>query len=208
MAHEAPDPREDPELTMEISLLSDEQLSEIYSWPSERSFRVNMLLDAAGNSSGSDGSSNTLTSYEDRRLLRIIRHDAHVVIVGAQSIRVEGWFLPPHGRLAVLSKSGDIPWDSCPDRSRVTVYPSVSALLHSLTMDEQHILCEGGAATAALLNEAIGFDEIALTRIGEETDEALPAFVSNSIDLQLKSTLVESKTKMTFHFWRRAVEHQ
>jgi riboflavin biosynthesis pyrimidine reductase len=193
---------------VEISLLSDEQLSEIYAWPQERIFRLNMLLDAAGKSVGKDGTSHSLTTQEDRRLLRIIRDQAHVVIVGAQSIRTEGWFLPPHGRLAVLSQSGNIPWETCPDKSLVSVFPNPSALMHALRNSEIHILCEGGISTAKILNDTIGFDEIALSRIGTGKFSQLPEFVSISPDLSLTSTLVDAQNEMTFFYWRRAVEHQ
>ena len=193
---------------MEISLLSDVELSEIYRWPLERSFRLNMLLDASGKSAGNDGTSLSLTSPEDRRLLRIIRDKAQVVIVGAQSLRTEGWFLPPHGRLAVLSKSGNIPWDTCPDKSQVSIYPNVSALLHSLRENEARILCEGGISAATVLNDTIGFDEIALTRVGDGVKDVLPEFINNSTGLELKSSLFDTQKSMTFQFWRRAVEHQ
>jgi hypothetical protein len=193
---------------MEISLLSDEQLSDLYSWPQERCFRLNMLLDSDDSSAGDDGTSNTLTSGEDRRLLRIIRKESDVLIVGAASIRAEGWFLPPQGRMAVLSQSGNIPWDSCPDSSRVSSYPSVSALLHSLRDAEKNILCEGGQATAQLLSETIGFDDLALTRIGTVENAPLPDFLSESSDLAIVSTLSDASHSMTFQFWRRAVEHQ
>lgn len=193
---------------MEISLLSDEQLSDLYSWPQERSFRLNMLLDSDDSSAGNDGTSNSLTSGEDRRLLRIIRNETDVLIVGASSIRAEGWFLPPQGRMAVLSQSGNIPWDTCPDSSRVSNYPSVSALLHSLRESEINVLCEGGQSTAHLLSETIGFDELALTRIGTVENAPLPDFLGKSSDLGLVSTLSDASHSMTFQYWRRAVEHQ
>jgi hypothetical protein len=193
---------------MEISLLSEEQLSDLYSWPQERSFRINMLLDSDDSSTGDDGTSNSLTSGEDRRLLRIIRKESDVLIVGAASIRAEGWFLPPQGRMAVLSQSGNIPWDSCPDSSRVSSYPSVSALLHSLRDSDINILCEGGKATAQLLSETIGFDDFALTRIGTVENAPLPDFLGKSSDFALVSKLSDASHSMTFQYWRRAVEHQ
>lgn len=193
---------------MEISLLSDEQLSDLYSWPQERSYRLNMLLNFDDSSAGDDGTSNSLTSHEDRRLLKIIRKEADVLIVGAASIRAEGWFLPPLGRVAVLSQSGNIPWDTCPDSSRVSSYPSVSALLHSLRDTEINILCEGGKATAHLLSETVGFDDLALTRIGTVEKATLPEFLGNSSDLTLVSTLSDASHSMTFQYWRRAVVHQ
>lgn len=193
---------------MESSLLSDDQLSEVYSWPSGRSFRLNMLLTEEMSSIGADGTSHSLTAKEDRRLLRIIRQAADVIIVGAESVRTEGWFLPPHGRLAVLTKTGNIPWETCPDKSKVSTHPGISSLLHSFHEDEQNILCEGGIATATLLSDTIGFDEVALTRFNSEIGTALPDFIHNTQDLKLESTLTDTQNNMSFQFWRRAVEHQ
>lgn len=192
---------------MEISLLSDEQLRDLYSWPLERSFRLNMLVDSENSSVGSDGTSHSLTSQQDRRLLTIIRKDADVLVIGAASVRAEGWFLPPQGRLAVLSQSGNIPWESCPDSSRVSIFPSVSALVHSLKDHEVRILCEGGIKTASALSQTIGFDELALTRKNTNENEHIPEFISNSADFALISLLRDNSHNMTFQFWRRAVEH-
>lgn len=193
---------------MESSSLTDEQLSQHYVWPSGRSVRLNMVLSLTNETRGVDSTSHTLTTVEDRRILKIIRSNADVVIVGAESVRTEGWFLPPQGRLAVLSQSGDLPWDSCPDSSRVTVYPSVQAIIHSLTQEDQHILCEGGVITAKLIGQQWGFDHIAVTRIGNDPLVALPPFLSDYGDFDLESTLSESNSSMTFQYWRRAVEHQ
>ena len=208
MAHEKTDPREDLSLKMESSSLTDEQLSQHYAWPLGRSVRLNMVLSPADETRGVDSTSHTLTSQEDRRLLKILRSDADVVVVGAESVRAEGWFLPPRGRLAVLSLSGELPWDSCPDPARVMTYPSVQAIVHSLKSEEEHILCEGGVTTAQLIGQQWGFDHIAVTRIGNDPYVALPPFLSDYDDFDLESTLSESNSSMTFQYWRRAVEHQ
>lgn len=207
MANETTDPREDRRLEVESSTLTDEQLSQHYAWPQGRSVRLNMVLNASDEARGVDSTSHTLTSVEDRRILRVIRSDADVIIVGAESVRKEGWFLPPRGRLAVLSSSGILPWESCPDASRVTVYPSVSAIVHSLKNDEDHILCEGGVTAAHLVGQQWGFDNIALTRTGTIPPTVLPEFLSECGDFELQSTLSEQNTLMTFQYWRRAVEH-
>ncbi|MDH6422544.1 hypothetical protein [Aurantimicrobium minutum] len=193
---------------MESSQLTDLQLSELYLWPTTRTFRLNMVLDQSGHSQGVDGTSNTLTSSEDRRILRVIRQPADVVISGAKSIRAEGWFLPPLGRLAVLSRSGNLPWESCPDRSRVHVYPSISALIHSLKEHETHILCEGGLEVAQQLAQQIGFDEIALTRMGRTSDLPLPEALGIGEEVKLCEVLTDTKHNMTFQFWRRAEAQQ
>ena len=193
---------------MESSQLTDLQLSELYLWPTTRTFRLNMVLDQSGHSRGLDGTSNSLTSSEDRRILRVIRQPADVVISGAKSIRAEGWFLPPQGRLAVLSRSGNLPWESCPNRSRVNVYPSISALIHSVKEHETHILCEGGLVVAQQLAQQIGFDEIALTRMGRTSDLRLPEALGIGEEFKLCEVLTDTEHNMTFQFWRRAEAHQ
>lgn len=207
MADETSDQRENARLIVESTQLSDEELLAFYSWPAERSFRLNMLLTADGSAGGSDGTSQSLTSTEDRRILRAIRSQADVVILGGASVRSEGWFLPPRGRLVILSSSGNLPWDSCPDSSRVNVYPTISSFVHSLRESETNILCEGGITTAELVSRQVGFDHIALTRIGTAPDVELPSFISDNKAYELEKCLSEAQTKMTFQYWRRAVEH-
>lgn len=146
-----------------LASLSDGELAEIYAWPEGDSLRLNMLIGPSGNVTGDDGTSHSLTSSADRRLLRIIRKDADAVVVGASSVRAEGWFLPPQGTLVVLSKSGDLPWDSCPDSDRVVVCRSVERLLEWLGEHPGRNLCEGGLSTARALDHVMNFTHIALT---------------------------------------------
>lgn len=193
---------------VESSTLTDAQLAEIYRWPGERTFRLNMLLTADGKAHGVDGTSQSLTSVEDRRILRFIRADADVVILGAQSIRSEGWFLPPRGRIAVLSHSGNIPWETCPDKGRVNVYPSIPALIHSLNELDRNILCEGGLETAAAIALQVGFDDIALTRIDDSSTPAIPESFGNAREYRCDKILTDESNKMSFQFWRRAVVQQ
>ena len=193
---------------VESSTLTDAQLAEIYRWPGERTFRLNMLLTADGKAHGVDGTSQSLTSVEDRRILRFIRADADVVILGAQSIRSEGWFLPPRGRIAVLTHSGNIPWETCPDKGRVNVYPSIPALIHSLNELDRNILCEGGLETAAAIALQVGFDDIALTRIDDSSTPAIPESFGNAREYRCDKILTDESNKMSFQFWRRAVEQQ
>jgi riboflavin biosynthesis pyrimidine reductase len=166
-----------------------------------------MVLAEDGSATGGDGTSRSLTSAEDRRVLRAIRSDADVVLVGAESIRTEGWFLPPRGRLVVLSSTGNVPWETCPELARVNAYPSISAFLHSLQSSEVNILCEGGITTAELVSNQIGFDHIALTRINPAAQDELPSFIHSAADYILEKCLTEAQSHMTFQFWRRAVEH-
>jgi riboflavin biosynthesis pyrimidine reductase len=187
-----------------IQDLSDEQLSELYAWPQSRTLRCNLVLNSENDVKGTDGTSLSLTNKEDRRLLRIIRADADVVISGAESIRAEGWFLPPHGRLCVLSLSGVLPWETCPDRSRVFVYQSVESLIHGLRQHELSILCEGGSVTAELLAQHYGFDEIALSFADSLAVSPLPEVLIQDDNFDLVFHMRDLEHNMAFGLWRRA----
>ncbi|NYE20444.1 dihydrofolate reductase family protein [Microbacterium immunditiarum] len=68
--------------------------------------RLNMITSLTGAASGADGTSDTLTSRVDRSVLGAIRRDADVVVVGAQSVRTEGYVVPKTAHLAVVTSSG------------------------------------------------------------------------------------------------------
>ncbi len=68
--------------------------------------RLNMITSLTGSAAGQDGTSETLTSRIDRSILGVIRRDADVVVVGAQSVRAEGYVVPRSARLAVVTSSG------------------------------------------------------------------------------------------------------
>lgn len=189
---------------LESTQLSDQELKDLYFWPSSTTFRLNLLATPEG-THGADGTSHSITSAEDRRILRAIREEADVLIVGAESVRTEGWFLPPLGRLMVLSSTGSLPWDTCPDTSRVFVAPSAAALLHNISQHETRVLCEGGLRTATVISERIGFDEVALTTLSPKIPPFLN-FLNIRDEFVLHSELTDDAHEMTFRFWRRAVE--
>ncbi|KAA9110529.1 dihydrofolate reductase family protein [Microbacterium rhizomatis] len=68
--------------------------------------RLNMITSLTGSAAGEDGTSETLTSRIDRGILGVIRRDADVVVVGAQSVRAEGYVVPRTARLAIVTGSG------------------------------------------------------------------------------------------------------
>lgn len=70
--------------------------------------RLNMITSLTGSAVGADGTSETLTSRVDRGILGAIRRDADVVLVGAQTVRAEGYIVPRTARLAVVTSSGDL----------------------------------------------------------------------------------------------------
>ena len=87
---------------------SRDRLLELYRPPSTRWLRLNLITSVSGSAAGSDGTSETLTNPADRKLLGVIRELADVVLIGAQSVRAEGFTLPRKARLAIVTRSGDL----------------------------------------------------------------------------------------------------
>jgi riboflavin biosynthesis pyrimidine reductase len=81
-----------------------DRLTELYRPPAEDWLRLNLV----GSATGSDGTSETLTNPADRLLLGVIRMLADVVLVGARSVRAEGYFVPRRAALAIVTSSGDL----------------------------------------------------------------------------------------------------
>jgi riboflavin biosynthesis pyrimidine reductase len=84
-----------------------EQLAELYRPVSAEWVRLNLIGSVSGSATGPDGTSDTLTNPVDRIILKLIRRSADVVVVGAASIRAEGYFIPRSGTLAVVSRTGN-----------------------------------------------------------------------------------------------------
>lgn len=190
-----------------LDQLNSARLAEIYAWPEGHSLRLNMLIGHDGRIVGGDGTSHSLASKTDRELLRLIRADADAVIVGAASVRAEGWFLPPRGMLVVLSASGMLPWSSCPDASRIVVCPTLPDLLQWLRANPGRHLCEGGLMTARVLGREIGYSQIALTsRL--TVDESLAIVTEHpeqySLEFTARAQLINPGSQEGFFLWRRA----
>ena len=174
----------------------------MYSWPPGPWFRVNLVLGPNGQLAGADGSSASLTSPNDRHILKLIRSRADVVIVGAQSIRREGWHLPPHGTMGVVTRS-ELP-AGCPDPERV-VTGSLDEIL-TLTTAESHRLSEGGARVVQGLLERRVVDELCLTMTGANHPRQLelPEWMTLSSSERWRVTQTLSDGKNAFTTWRRA----
>jgi riboflavin biosynthesis pyrimidine reductase len=84
-----------------------ERITELYRLRSPDGVRINLIASVSGSAAGSDGTSETLSSPADRLILKVIRALSDVVVVGAASVRAEGYFVPKDGALAVVSRSGD-----------------------------------------------------------------------------------------------------
>ena len=85
-----------------------DSLAALYAAPRREWLRLNLVSSVNGSAAGADGTSDSLTNSADRTILRVIRSLADVVLVGAASVRAEGYHLPRSSRLAVLTGTGDL----------------------------------------------------------------------------------------------------
>lgn len=84
-----------------------ERLAELYRPPREEWMRLNFIASVSGSVAGSDGTSETLTNRADRLILGVLRSLADAVLIGAASVRKEGYFVPRTAALAIVTGSGD-----------------------------------------------------------------------------------------------------
>lgn len=87
---------------------SRERLAALYTADDSRWLRLNLITSVNGSAAGSDGTSESLTNRADRALLGVIRNQSDVVLVGAASVRAEGYRVPRRARLAILTASGEL----------------------------------------------------------------------------------------------------
>jgi len=111
---------------------AERELRELYQARSP-SVRVSMIRSVDGRAAGADGSSRSLNSEEDLRILRVTRSWADVVLVGGRTaldeqygdvrLRPElararrGAFRNALPDLAIVTRSGDVPDDLDPERT-------------------------------------------------------------------------------------------
>ena len=85
-----------------------EQIVELYRPPREPFVRINLISSVSGSAGGTDGTSETLSNAVDRTILGVIREHGDVVVIGAKSLRAEGYLLPRRVPLAVVTSSGNL----------------------------------------------------------------------------------------------------
>ena len=89
--------------------------------------RLNLVATVDGNAAGPDGTSESITSRTDRRILGVIRELADVVLIGAASVRAEGYQVPKRAHLAIVTRSGELGGHRLADVDRVVVLGPESA---------------------------------------------------------------------------------
>ncbi|WP_165064031.1 dihydrofolate reductase family protein [Marisediminicola senii] len=83
-------------------------LARRYETPAPAWLRLTLIASVSGSAAGADGTSDTLTNPVDRMILGAIRSRADVVLVGAQTVRHEGYVLPRGRAMAVITMSGNL----------------------------------------------------------------------------------------------------
>ena len=84
------------------------RLAELYRLAGADTLRINLVGSVNGSAAGGDDTSETLTNRADRKILGVIRRDSDVVLVGAASVRAEGYQLPRTAPLAIVTSTGDL----------------------------------------------------------------------------------------------------
>lgn len=108
--------------------IGDDELADLYSYPpvTDRAFvRANFVTTLDGSATGDDGRSASINDAADRRVFGLLRALSDVVLVGAGTVRAEGYRpvrtrepwqalraamgLAPHPTIAVVSRSLELP---------------------------------------------------------------------------------------------------
>ena len=182
-----------------------EWLAGLYSPAPGPFVRLNFVTSVNGSAVGEDGTSASLTGGVDRRILGVIRAAADVVVVGAGTVREEGYLAPKTARLAIVTRTGDLgghrlangrtpPLLLCPPAAADRVRKQLDDVTHEIVeVDEEQlrpgrivrelgdrglssIVCEGGPSLAADFVDAGVVDELCLTIAPKLHAPGLPLF--------------------------------
>lgn len=93
---------------MRVLLGEDTDLPQLYAVPDQPWLRVNMVSTVDGAATGDDGTSRSINNGVDKMVFDLLRDLADALVVGAGTIRIEGYAV---GRkpLVVVSRSGSVP---------------------------------------------------------------------------------------------------
>ena len=93
---------------MRVLLGEDTDLPQLYAAPDQPWLRVNMVSTVDGAATGDDGTSRSINNGVDKMVFDLLRDLADALVVGAGTIRIEGYAV---GRkpLVVVSRSGSVP---------------------------------------------------------------------------------------------------
>lgn len=93
-------------------------LAQWYCPPQKEWLRINMIQSINGSAHGRTQHSDSLTNAIDRMLLKIIRTHADLVLVGAETVRAEGWVFSGAKKVAIVTRTGHFGGENIPEASR------------------------------------------------------------------------------------------
>ncbi|MEP7048009.1 MAG: dihydrofolate reductase family protein [Ilumatobacteraceae bacterium] len=169
-----------------------------------------------------DSNSRGLSSKTDQEVLLTLRDLADVLIVGAATVRIEGYGPPrkPGQRVGVVSRSGDVDVSSSlfasgagflilPDDAPPTPVDSVRAGVGGVDLaaalgqlDAEFVQAEGGALLNGALSAADVIDEINLTISPQLAGGDGPRVTSGSVQLSRQMRLAHLLEDDGFLFTR------
>jgi riboflavin biosynthesis pyrimidine reductase len=199
--------------------LSDDDLAEAYAPPRSPWLRVNFVSTVDGAAQGGDGLSKSINNDADKRVFDALRRRADCLVVGAGTLRAEGYDVP-RVPLVVVSRSADVPptLRGAP-RGRILMATVASAdglaaareelgEEHVLVLGEDEIdlgllkatlaergwseqLCEGGPSLFADLLAAGVVDELCWTVVPRLTGgDAVRIATGAEVDVALRPVLL------------------
>ncbi len=230
-----PDPRLaiDPDSPGGRDLLTD-----LYRIDKSPSVRVNMIVRPDGSIAGSDGTSGSLSSPDDRHLVGVLRGMADVVIIGAETLRRERIPVPRHIPLLVVSNSGQIAahnvifgresgdlvvMTSSPDEASTALgdtphrtinpgrpSPSAKNIIDLCGAEGwMNILVEGGRQLATLFADADCVDDLCVTLTGAPRLEDTPPIAWwPAVTRWTTSHLLMDDHRMLYHRYTASAESE
>ena len=147
------------------TLVGDGSVEELYAWPDGPWLRVNMVSTVDGAAQGPDGLSGSINNDADKAVFDALRVDADVLVVGAGTVRAEGY--GPVGKPFVVVGSSLPP--KLEGDADVRLHPGGDAdalrgLVDGLRAEGlARILCEGGPTLLDGLLHAGLVDELCCT---------------------------------------------
>ncbi len=187
--------------------------------------RSNHVLGSNGNFSGSDGSSRSISTPEDRDLLLALRSLADLIVVDAATARLEKYRAPRSKvSLAVFSSSGDFADIPAVENSEQPIYlfssntsprhpsnpnvvvvpinaqPFDGFLKWAKSLSIEAILLEAGPTLTVKAFEAGIVRQSAITRTGSSL-ETNPAQIENPFDSEAKLVSLALTSGASFSLW-------
>lgn len=131
---------------MRVLLGPDVPLEELYAAPADPWLRLNMVSTVDGAATGPGGTSRSINNAPDQEVFRLLRSQADVIVVGAGTLRDEGYSPNPLPIVAV-SRGGSVPptlRDCPPGQVLVATCASAPSLGTSRELlGEEHVLVLG-----------------------------------------------------------------